>query len=86
MDNDYNEYKSNGDRNRNLALDEHLNSTEPSLGEIITNHQNSDTWKTHLTIVTNFISSKDAKKEHVMHSRSDNIKFASYNDSNEVVA
>ena len=33
----------------------------------------------------NFISSKDAKEERGMLSRSDNMKFASYNDANEVI-
>ena len=33
----------------------------------------------------NFISSKDAKEERVMHLMSDNIKFTSCNDANEVV-
>ena len=42
-------------------------------------------WKIQLTIAINFISSKDAEEEHVMHSRSNNIKFISYNDANEVV-
>ena len=32
----------------------------------------------------NSVSSKDAEEEHVMHSSSDSIKFASYNDPNEV--
>ena len=52
---------------------------------IIIDLQNSDTLKIQLTIEINFISSKDAEEEGVMHSRSDNIKFASYNDKNEVV-
>ena len=47
--------------------------------------QNSDPWKIQLTITIHFISSKDAEEEYVMHSRSDNIKFTSYNDANEVV-
>ena len=38
-----------------------------------------------LTIAINFISSKDAEEERVMHSRNSNIKFTSYNDANEVV-
>ena len=42
-------------------------------------------WKIQLTIAINFISSKDAEEEHVMHSRSNNIKFISYNDASEVV-
>ena len=47
--------------------------------------QNSDTWKIHLTIAINFISLNNAEEEHVMHSRSNNIKFISYNDVNKVV-
>ena len=52
---------------------------------IIINLQNSDTWKIKLTIAINFISSKDAEEERIMHLRSNNIKFLSYNDENEVV-
>ena len=47
--------------------------------------QNSDTWKIQLTTAINFISSKDAEEEHVMHSRSNDTKFTSYNDANKVV-
>ena len=52
---------------------------------IIIDLQNSDTWKIQLTIAINFTSSKDAEEEHLMYSRSDDIKFTSYNDANEVV-
>ena len=51
---------------------------------IIIDLQNSNTWKIQLTIVINSISSKDAEEECVMHSRSNNIKFASRIDANEV--
>ena len=44
-----------------------------------------DTWKIQLTIPINFISSKDAEEEHVMHSKSNNTKFTSYKDANEDV-
>ena len=83
--NNYSEYKSNGDKNRNLSLDDSLNKIEHYLRNIIIDLQNSHTWKIQLTIAINFMSSKDAEEEHVMHSRSDNIKFISYNDANEVV-
>ena len=83
--NNYIEYETNGDKNRNLSLEEHLNKTEPYLRNIIIDPQNSDTWKIQLTVTINFISSKDAKEERVMHSRSDNVKLTSYNDANEVV-
>ena len=46
--------------------------------------QISDTMKIQLTIVINFISSKDIEEERVIYLRSKNIKFMSYNDANEV--
>ena len=41
--------------------------------------------KIKLTIVINFISLRDAEEERVMHQSSDNIKFTSYIDVNEIV-
>ena len=52
---------------------------------IIIDLQNSDTWKIQLTTALNFISTKDAEEECVMHPTSDNIKFTCYNDTDEVV-
>ena len=83
--NNYIEYESNGNRNRNLSQDEYLNRIKPYLRGIIIDLQNSDTWKIQLTIAINFISSKDAEEECVMHSRSENMKFRSYNDANNTV-
>ena len=83
--NNYIEYESNSDKNRNLSLGEYLNKIKPYMRNIIIDLQNSDTWKIQLIIVINFISSKDGQEERVMYSRSDNIKFTSYNDANEVV-
>ena len=73
--NNYIEYEGNGDKNRNLSLDEYLKKVEPYLRNIITDLQNSDTQAIQLTITINSISAKDAKQERVMHSRSDNIKI-----------
>ena len=71
--NNYIEYEGNGDKNRNLSLDEYLKKVEPYLRNIITDLQNSDPQTIQLTITINSISAKDAKEERVMHSRSDNI-------------
>ena len=38
-------YESNGDRNRILSLDKHLNTIEPQLRDILINLQDSDTGK-----------------------------------------
>ena len=40
--NNYIEYESNGDKNRNLLLDRYLNKIETYLRNIITDLQNSD--------------------------------------------
>ena len=81
--NNYIEYESNGDKKRHLSLDKYFNKIEPYLRNIITDLQNSNTWKIQLTISINnfnYNSSKDVAEEHVMHSRSDNVKFTFYND------
>ena len=41
--NNYIEYESNGDENRNVSLDEYLYKIEPYLRNIIIDLQNSDT-------------------------------------------
>ena len=82
--NNYIEYENNGDKNRNLSLDENLNKIETYLRKIINSFQNSDRWKIQLTIATNFVSSKDTEEERVMLLSSDNIKFTSYNEVNDV--
>ena len=84
-DNSYIEYKSNGDKNKNLSLYEYLNKIETYLKNIIINFKNSDAWKIQLAIAINFISSKDTEEEPVMHLNSDSIKFTSYSKVNEVV-
>ena len=65
--NNYIEYRSNGDKNRNLLLDEYLHKIKPYLRNMIINLQNFDVWKIQLTIAITFISSKDAEDERVMH-------------------
>ena len=79
--NNYIQYESNGDKNNNLSLDE----IKPYLKDIIIDLQSSDIWEIELTIAINFISSEDTEEERVIHSISDNRKFTSYNDVNEVV-
>ena len=83
--NNYSEYESNNDKNKNLSLDEYLKKIKTCLRNIIFDLQSSDTWKIQLIIAINFIFSKDTEQERVMYSVSDNIKFTSYNEANENV-
>ena len=52
--NNYNKYKSSGDKNKNLSVKEYLDKINPYLRDIIINLQKSDTWKTQLPIAINF--------------------------------
>ena len=69
--NNYIEYKSKGDRNKILSVEEYLNKINPYLKDNINNLKKPDTWKIQLTIANNFISSIDNDKECVMHSKSE---------------
>ena len=48
--NNYIEYESNGDRNKNLSVKEYLSEIKAFLKDIITDLQKSGTWKIQLTI------------------------------------
>ena len=58
---------------------------KPYLKNIINDLQNSDPSRIQLTIEINFITSKDAEEERLMHSTSNNINFSPYSDVNEVI-
>ena len=77
MNNNFIEYESSGDRNKNLSVKEYLDkrTLKPYLRYIIINLQTPDTWKIQLTNAINFISSEDVDEECVMHSKSDNIEL-----------
>ena len=53
--------------------------------DIIIYLQESDAWEIQLKVAINFISSKGVEEEFVLHSKSDNIKFRSCYDANDVV-
>ena len=82
--NNYIEYKSNGDKNKTLSVEEYLNKIRPYLKDI-NNLKKSETCKIQLTIAINFISSKDNDEERVMHSKSDNIEIMINDEADEVI-
>ena len=53
--------------------------------DTINNLKKSSTWKNQLTITINLISSGNTDKEHVVHSKSDNIEFMIYDNAEEVI-
>ena len=70
--NNYIEYEINGDRNKNLSIEEYLDKIRSYLRDIIIDLEESDTGKIQLTMAINFIFSRDIDEKRVMHSKSDN--------------
>ena len=81
----YIEYKSNGDKDKTLSIKDYLDEIKPYLGDIINDHKTQGEWKTNLTMVINFFSSKDSEEIRIMHSKSDNINFLIGNKTDEII-
>ena len=70
---------------KHYQLKEYLNKIRPYLKDITDNLKKSDTWKIQLTIAINLISPKDNDKEHVMHSKSNNVEILINDKPGEVI-
>ena len=82
--NNYNEYRSEGDKL--LTIEEYLNLIEPYLRELINNHKNKGEWKIQLTAQINFIYLRPGFDEtRVMHTRSVNGEFMNGSDTDEII-
>ena len=57
------EYESNRDVNKSLSIEEYLNKIRLYLKDVTNDLKKSSTWQIQLTIVINFISSKDIDEE-----------------------
>ena len=80
--NNYIDYKSNGDKNKTVSAEEYLNKIGLFLRDLLNDLKQSESWKIQVTMTINFISSKDYNDEdRVMHSRSDNIETLSINEA-----
>ena len=84
--NNYIEYKSYGDKNTILSIEEYLDKIRPYLRDIKNDLKQSDTYKIQLTIAINFISCKNDNDEKcVIHSKSDNIEIMISDKADEVI-
>ena len=73
--NNYIEYKSNGDINKTRSVKEHLKKIRPYLKHIINNLKRSDMWKIQPIIANNIVFSIDNDEERVIYSKRDNIEI-----------
>ena len=83
--NNYIEYESNGDKDKNLSIKDYLDEIKPCLSDIINDHKTQGEWKIHLTIAINLFSSKDSEEIRTMHSKSDNIEILIGTETNESI-
>ena len=57
----------------------------PYLGDITNDHKTQEEWKIQLTMIINFISSKDYDETRTMHTTSDNIEIMIGNKTNGII-
>ena len=54
-------------------------------GNTITEHKTQSEWKIQLTMVFNFISSKDFDETRTMHTKSNNVEIMMGSETNEII-
>ena len=57
----------------------------PYLSDTILNHKNEKEWKIQLSVVINFISSKDSDEIHTIYTKSDNIEIMLGSETDETI-
>ena len=83
--NNYNEYISEGDGNKNLSREEYLEIIRPYLDDLINDHKASGEWKIKLVILNRCISSKNYEEMRDMYSASKNIEIFMSSNTDEVI-
>ena len=81
----YIEYESKGDKNKNLSPEDYLDIIKPFLRDMINNHKTHGEWKIQLIMQINFISSLDTKEFRIMHSKSDNVKIMTGIETDDII-
>ena len=81
----YIEYESRGNKDKNLSLEYYLSIITPYLRDMIDNHKAHREWKIQLIMQINFISSLDTNEFRTMHTKSDNIEIMMGAETNDII-
>ena len=81
----YMEYESRGDKDRNLSLEDYLNIIMPFLKDMINNLKNYGVWKIQLTMRINFVSSLDTNEFRIMYTQSDNATIMNGTETDDTI-
>ena len=79
------EYKSRGDKDKNLSINDYFDVIKPFLRDMINNHKTHGEWKIRLIMRISFIYSLDTGEFRIMHSKSDNVKIMSGIEMNDII-
>ena len=81
----YTEYESRGDKDKNLSLEDYLNAIRPYLKDMINNYKANEEWeRIQLLIHITFVSSLDKNKFRTMYTYSDNVKILN-NETDDII-
>ena len=83
--NNYAEYISKGDDNKNLSPEEYLDIIRPYLNDLINDHKASGEWKIQLVMLNRCISSKNYEETRDMYSASNNIEIFMGSNTNDAI-
>ena len=85
FNNNYIEYESRGDKDKNLSPEDYLDIIRPFLRDMINNNRTYGEWKIQLIMRINFISSLDTDEFRTMHTKSDNIEIMNGIETNDII-
>ena len=101
FNNKYTEYKTRGDKDENLSLEEYLEMIKPYLRDLINNHKEPKKfknltgkiiedntfgeWKIQLTMQISFISSLETGEIHVMNLKSKNVETLMGDKTDDII-
>ena len=85
FNNNYIEYESRGDKDKNLSLEDYLDIIRPFLRDMINNHKTHGEWKIQLIMRIDFISSLDTGEFHTMHSKSNNVEIMMGTETDDII-
>ena len=72
-------------KNKTLSIKEYLNIIRQYSRHILNDHKNQGELKISLTVIINFISSKDSDEICTIHAKSNNLEFMMGNGTNEII-
>ena len=82
----YKYYESRGDKEKTLSVKQYLNKITPHLFDLINDQKISRrVWKIQISILVNFISSKDTGETRTIYVWSDNVSIMWISDTDDII-